>query len=325
MKNLETTFAGMNLRNPFIVSSSSLTNTPDKNLRWEEAGAGAVVLKSLFEEEIEAESESMILGMHTEESDYLHTYYRAGRLDNYLKLIAQSKKKCSIPIVASINCFRNSEWTEFAFHIANAGADALELNLMSICLDDDYVYGSYEQRQLEIVKQIKQMVDIPVIVKLGRNFTNPLPLIKQFYVNGVDAVVLFNRMASLDIRIDKFAYTHGEIWGHASDLYEVLRWVGVISARIPSIDLGASGGVVDGEAMVKILLAGAMTAEVCTALYREGTPMIKNTLDFLDSWMKKNHYTSVNQFCGLMNAKDEHASDRFERIQFFKNYSLRDD
>jgi dihydroorotate dehydrogenase (fumarate) len=325
MKCLETTFAGMNLRNPFIVSSSSLTNTPEKNLRWEEAGAGAVVLKSLFEEEIEAESESMVLGRHTEESDYLYTYYRAGRLDHYLKLIAQSKKKCSIPVIASINCFRNSEWTDFAFHIANAGADALELNIMSLCSDEDYVYGSYEHRHIEILKQIKQTVDIPVIIKLGHNFTNPLPLVKQLYANGVAAVVLFNRMVSLDIHIDKLTYTHGNIGGHVSDLYEVLRWMGIISTHIPSLNLAASGGVADGEALVKAILAGASAVEVCTALYRNGAPIIGATLEFLSEWMKKNHYTYVSQFRGLMNAGKEQANDRFERVQFFKNYSLRDD
>lgn len=325
MKHLEVSFAGLNLRNPFIVSSCSLTNTVEKNLRWEEAGAGALVLKSLFEEEIEAESASMEQGIHTEEADYLCNYYRANRLEHYLQLIAQTKKKCSIPVIASINCFRNSKWTDFAFHIANAGADALELNVMSVCSDDDYVYGSYEQRHIEIVKRIKRTVDIPVIVKLGRNFTNPIPLIKQLYAHGVAAVVLFNRMASMDIRVDKLTYTYGDIWGHPSDLYEVLRWTGITSAHIPSLDLAASGGVVDGEAMVKSLLAGASAVEVCTSLYHNGPSVINGMLEYLANWMQSHHYTSIDQFRGLMNAHQQYPSDRFERVQFFKNYSLRDD
>ena len=325
MKQLGVSFAGLNLRNPFIVSSSGLTNTPEKNCKWEEAGAGAVVLKSLFEEEIEAVSDSVKQGSHSEESDYLQTYYRAGRLDDYLNLIAQSKKLCSIPIIASINCFRNSEWTDFAFHLANVGADALELNIMSVCSGDDYVYGSYEQRHIDIVKQIRRTVDIPLIVKLGRNFTNPMPLIKQLYAQGVSAVVLFNRMAAFDVRIDKIAYTHGDIWGHVSDLQEVFRWTGIVSARIPSLSIAASGGVLDGTALIKSILVGASAVEVCTALYQNGASVINKMLSSLGQWMQENHYTSVDQFRGLMNAQNGYASDRFERVQFFKHYSLKND
>lgn len=325
MNHLEVSFAGLTLRNPLIVSSSGLTDTVDKNLRWEAAGVGAVVLKSLFEEEIEAESASQHQGMHTEESDYLQTYYRAGRLERYLELIAQSKRKCSIPVIASINCYHKSEWTDFSFHIANAGADALEVNVMSVCSDEDYVYGSYEQRHIEIVRQIRRTTDIPLIVKLGRNFTNPLPMVKQLYANGVEAVVLFNRMAALDIHIDKPSYAHGNIWGHPSDLYEVLRWTGLVSARIPSLHIAASGGVTDGAAMIKALLAGASAVEVCTALYQNGPSIVNGMLETLSSWMQSHRYTSVDQFRGLLNAREESTLNRFERVQFFKNYSLKSD
>jgi dihydroorotate dehydrogenase (fumarate) len=143
MKRLETNFAGLNLRNPFIVSSCNLTNSPEKNKRWEEAGAGAVVLKSLFEEEIEAEADWMQEGVHAEEWDYLKTYQRAHRLDEYLKLIRDTKAVCSIPVIASINCSRLTEWTEFAKQIEQAGADALELNIMSVCTEVDAGYGSF--------------------------------------------------------------------------------------------------------------------------------------------------------------------------------------
>ena len=143
MKRLETTFAGLKLKNPFIVSSSNLTNSADKNKRWEEAGASAVVLKSLFEEEIEAEAGWMQDGAHAEEQDYLFYYHRAHRLDEYLKLIKETKTQCTIPVIASINCYRLTEWTDFAKQIEAAGADALELNIMSVCSELDYEYGAY--------------------------------------------------------------------------------------------------------------------------------------------------------------------------------------
>ena len=203
MKHLETLYAGLKLKNPFIVSSCSLTNSPERNKKWEDAGASAVVLKSLFEEEIEAELAQAQQEAHAEELDYLKTYYRAHRLENYLQLIRDTKKVCTIPVIASINCYRKSDWTNFARHIQEAGADALELNIMSVCSGLHDVYGTYEHEHIEILKQVKSVVDIPVIVKLGRNFTNYVPLIDQLYANGAAAVVLFNRMVTFDINIEK--------------------------------------------------------------------------------------------------------------------------
>ena len=321
MKYLETSFGGLVLRNPFIVSSSGLTDTAEKNRKWEEAGAGAVVLKSLFEEEIEAEWASVQQESHAEEADYLQAYYQAHRLDNYLQLIARSKECCSIPVIASVNCFSLSHWTDFAVRMEEAGADALELNIMSLPSDLDYAYGSYEQRHIDILRQVKRTVGIPVIVKLGRNLTNPIPLISQLSANGASGVVLFNRMASLDIRLEPLALTHGSIWGHPSDLCEVLRWTGLASAQVPHIPIAASGGVADGEAMVKALLAGASAVELCTVLYRGGAPVIGEALDFLRTWMKKNGCKSLSQFRGQMNARRENALERFERVQFFKRFS----
>ena len=202
MNKLRTTFAGLNLKNPFIVSSSNLTNSAQKNKKWEDAGAGAIVLKSLFEEEIEAEADWMNAGAHAEELDYLQAYHRAHRLDEYLHLIKETKALCTIPVIASINCYRLTEWTDFAKQIEQAGADALELNIMSIPTDVDYEYGAFEREHIEIAKKIKQTVSIPFIVKLGKNLTNPLPLIHQLYAQGAAGVVLFNRMVTPDIHLD---------------------------------------------------------------------------------------------------------------------------
>jgi dihydroorotate dehydrogenase (fumarate) len=325
MKHLETLYAGLKLKNPFIVSSCSLTNSAERNKKWEDAGASAVVLKSLFEEEIEAELAQAQQEAHAEELDYLKTYYRAHRLENYLQLIRDTKKVCTIPVIASINCYRKSDWTNFARHIQEAGADALELNIMSVCSGLHDVYGTYEHEHIEILKQVKSVVDIPVIVKLGRNFTNYVPLIDQLYANGAAAVVLFNRMVTFDINIEKLAYAQGNALGQSNDLSEVLRWTGLVSARVPRLDIAASGGVTDGASLVKALLAGASAVEVCSALYWNGAGCIQDMLHFLQEWMERHDYQSVSQFRGLLNARKENALDMFERTQFFKNYSLRDE
>ena len=320
MKRLETTFAGLKLRNPFIVSSSNLTNSAQKNKKWEDAGAGAIVLKSLFEEEIEAQAEWMNEGTHAEELDYLQTYQRAHRLEEYLNLIKETKAVCTIPVIASINCFRLAEWTEFATQMEKAGADAIELNIMSVIADVDYEYGSFEREHIEIVKKIKQQVKIPVIVKLGKNLTNPLPLIHQLYANGASGVVLFNRMVTPDINLKTLSYGRGEVLGSSTDLYESLRWIGLASDAVPKLSYVASGGVVNGESMVKALLAGASAVEVCSVLYRRGASPVQEMLDFLYTWMEKHNFKHISEFKGKLNARNQGSAAAFERSQFFKQY-----
>ena len=320
MANLDTYIGGVQLKNPFIVSSCNLTNSAKKNRKWEDAGVGAVVLKSLFEEEIEAEAGWMQEGIHAEEWDYLKTYQRAHRLDEYLKLVRDTKTVCTIPVIASINCFRLAEWTEFAKQIERAGADALELNIMSICSELDDESGVFERRQVEIVKKIKESVTLPIIVKLGKNLTNPLLLVHQLYANGVSSVVMFNRMASPDISLKDMSYGKGEILGNTSDLYEPLRWIGLSSHQVPKMAYILSGGVADGTSMVKALLVGASAVEVCSALYREGTGVVKNMLSFVEEWMEANGYERISEFRGMMNAGKTGGGTAFERSQFFKTY-----
>ena len=320
MKRLETTFAGLKLKNPFIVSSCNLTNSAEKNKKWEDAGVGAVVLKSLFEEEIEAEADWMNDGTHAEELDYLQTYQRAHRLEEYLRLIKETKAVCTIPVIASINCYQLTGWTDFAKQIQQAGADAIELNIMSVCSELDYEYGAYERLHIDIVQKIKQVVSLPIVVKLGRNLTNPMPLIHQLYAHGVAGVVLFNRMASPDFNIDTLKFANAEALGHPSDLYESLRWVGLASERVPALSYAASGGVTDAASLVKALLAGASAVEVCSALYRHGVPQVQEMLAFLSEWMAQHNFKKISDFKGLMNAQKTGSASAFARSQFFKQF-----
>ena len=320
MKRLETTFAGLKLKNPFIVSSCNLTNSAEKNKKWEDAGVGAVVLKSLFEGEIEAEADWVNDGTHAEELDYLQTYYRAHRLEEYLRLIKETKALCSIPVIASINCYQLTGWTDFAKQMQQAGADAIELNIMSVCSELDYEYGAYERLHIDIVQKIKQVVSLPIVVKLGRNLTNPMPLIHQLYAHGVAGVVLFNRMAAPDFNIDTLKFANAEALGHPSDLYESLRWVGLASERVPALSYAASGGVTDGASLVKALLAGASAVEVCSALYRHGVPQVQEMLAFLSEWMAQHNFKKISDFKGLMNAQKTGSASAFARSQFFKQF-----
>jgi len=320
MNRLETTFAGLKLKNPFVVSSSNLTNSAQKNKKWEDAGAGAVVLKSLFEEEIESEADWMNEGIHSEELDYLQVYQRAHRLDEYINLIKETKAVCTVPVIASINCFRLTEWTEFAKQIEQAGADAIELNIMSVNTEIEGEYGTFERLHIEILDKIKQTVSLPVIVKLGKNLTQPLRLVHQLYAHGASGVVLFNRMVTPDINLKTMSYGRGEVLGNPVDLYESLRWIGLASDRIPKLSYAASGGVQDGESMIKALLVGASAVEVCSVLYKEGTDALVEMLRTLEAWMEANGYEQISDFKGLMNAGKTGGGVAFERTQFFRHY-----
>lgn len=299
MTDLKTTFAGLSLRNPIIISSSGLTNSAGKNKRLAEAGAGAIVLKSLFEEQIMLEADQLKdPAFYPEASDYLEEYIREHKLAEYLTLIKESKKECSIPIIASINCYSDSEWVDFAKQIQEAGADALEINILALQSDVQYTYGSFEQRHIDILRHIKQTVTIPVIMKLGDNLTNPVALIDQLYANGAAAVVLFNRFYQPDINIENMEQVSGEVFSTSADLATPLRWIGIASSVVNKIDYAASGGVANPEAVVKAILAGASAVEVCSAIYQNTNAFIGESTRFLSAWMERKGFKNIAQFKG---------------------------
>lgn len=321
MTDLKTTFAGLQLKNPIIISSSGLTNSAGKNKKLDEAGAGAIVLKSLFEEQIFMEADQLKDFSYSEGNDYLADYIREHKLSEYLELIRESKKVCDIPIIASINCYTDTEWIDFAKHIEEAGADALEINILALQSDIQYKYGSFEQRHIDILSHIKRVVKLPIIMKLGDNLTNPVTLIDQLYANGAAAVVLFNRFYQPDIDIEKMEHISGSVFSNASDLSKTLRWIGIASAMVEKIDYAASGGIHNPEAVVKAILAGASAVEVCSAIYQNTNMYIGEMTRFLPTWMERKGFKSIAQFKGKLNAKDIQGINMWERTQFLKYFS----
>lgn len=322
MATLETTFAGLKLKNPIIVSSSGLTDSAAKNRKLSEAGAGAIVLKSLFEEQIMMEADWQgDPNMYPEGSDYLVGYIREHKLGEYLTLIKESKKECSIPVIASINCYQNADWVDFASKIEEAGADALEINILALQTDAEYTYGSFEQRHIDILSHIKKTVKIPLIMKLGDNLTNPIALVNQLYANGAAAVVMFNRFYQPDINIEKITQVPGNVFSNEADLSKSLRWVGIASATVSNLDYAVSGGIHSPEGVVKAILAGASAVEVCSALYQNSASVIGEYTQFLNLWMDCKGMTNINQFKGMLNTKDLKGINIFERTQFLKYFS----
>lgn len=323
MDRLKTTFANLTLNNPLVISSCGLTNKAENNARFADAGAGAIVLKSVFEEQISRETEHLAqAGSHSEESDYMSAYLRAGMLNEYLELIRKSKSLCNIPIIASINCNRLGEWATFTQSIEEAGADALELNVMSISNEVDYRYGDFEQRHIEILKSVHKSTHLPIIVKLGNNVSNPVHLIDQLHAYGAAGCVLFNRFYHPDIDTERMEFTSGHIFSEAADLSNALRWTGLASAAVKNMDYAISGGIQDGNDIVKAVLTGASAVEVCSALYKHGEAWIGNSLREMEAWMEKHGYESMASFRGKLNAGDAAHADKLERTQFLKYFGM---
>jgi len=322
MNNIQTTFAGLTLRNPIIVASSGLTNSIEKNKKWAEAGAGAIVLKSLFEEQISLESQhgEKNLHSHSEGLNYYTAYFKGHKLTEYLDLIKGSKQEAKIPIIASINCYEDASWVDFAKEIEAAGADALEINLLALSSDIDYQYGTFEQYHLDVLTHLEKVVKIPIIMKLGRFLTSPVALAKQLHLAGASAVVLFNRYYQPDIDIDTLEHTLGNRFSSPSDFTEPLRWTGILSACV-DIDIAVSGGIASPESIIKSILAGASVVEVCSALYKNGPSFIKESLTKLDEWMSQKNFKDINSFKSTLNATNVEGINRFERSQFLRYFS----
>ena len=321
MANLKTTFAGLSLDNPIIISSSGLTNSADKIKKLEEAGAGAVVLKSVFEEQINMHAGSLSGYGAPEADDYLSAYVRSHALNEHISVITEAKKACKIPIIASINCYSDSEWEDFAILMEQAGADAIEINILSLQTSKEYVPGSFEQSHIDILRHIKKNVKIPIIMKLGTNITNPIALIDQLRANGAAAVVLFNRFYQPDINIDNMTFTSTNILSSPCELADRLRWTAIASAEVEKMDYAVSGGVHCGNGIVKSILSGATAVELCSVIYEKGNKYIATMKQELNDWMDKNGYKTISQIKGKMNAKAEGEVTPFERTQFMRYFS----
>lgn len=321
MAQLKTTFAGLELKNPVIISSSGLTDSVEKIKQLETAGAAAVVLKSVFEEQIQMQAGHMQGYGSPEAGDYLNAYIRSHTLDGHIRLIKDAKAMCGIPVIASINCYSNDEWVDFARLMEKAGADAIEINILSLQMEKDYVPGSFERQHTAILDHVRKAVGIPVIMKLGGNFTNPVMLVNQLHAHGAAGVVLFNRFYQPDIHIGTLTFGTAEVTSSPHELADRLRWTAIASAAVPQMDYAVSGGVHNGESLIKAILAGACAAEVCTTVYRHGPQIIEKMLDRLTEWMDGKGFGTLAQFKGRMNAQAVGDTNPFERTQFMKYYS----
>ncbi|MDA3911808.1 MAG: dihydroorotate dehydrogenase-like protein [Bacteroidales bacterium] len=323
MTNITTKFLGLELKSPVVVSSSGLTKSVESLKEMESYGAGAVILKSLFEEQINVEAGRLISQSHDypEAEDYIRGYAKHNSVDEYLKLIRDAKANVKIPVIASINCVSSKDWTGFAKKIQDAGADALELNINIIPQNGNVESLNIESKYYDIVEKVLEEIDIPLAVKIGPHFTNIMRLVKQLQFRGVKAVTLFNRFYEPEINIDKMEMVSASVFSKDTDIRHSLRWVGMVSGSIKNIEIAASTGIHDGGAVVKQLLAGAQVAQVCSVLYKKGAKQIKILNDEVKTWMQEHNFENIEDFRGKMSWENIPDSQIYMRSQFMKYFS----
>lgn len=331
MPDISVEYLGLKLANPLIVASSGLTRNAKLIKQCEDAGAGAVVMKSIFEEDIRHRDKTFkdTLFMHSEASGYFDA--RVGLIygaQDYCQEIKKAKDTVSIPVIASVNCAEPRWWLDYAVQLEGAGADAIELNLSVPSIDLEFSAQECEATFREIVSAVRAQVNIPVAVKMSGQLTAPQNLAHKLVEAGADALVLFNRQSGLDIDLKKrlaFSSKGDQGLSNPHNIYYPLRWIAILHKLIPEVRLSASGGVHSGDAFVKYILAGATTVQVCSLLYRKGLKEIPALLDTLTAYLKRQDVEAVGEIIGSVTTDlpiGTREQQRMEYIQLSKGHYL---
>lgn len=328
MVDLTTKYLGLTLKNPLIPSACTLSNKVDGIKKMEDAGASAIVLESLFEEQIRADSEDFETGLEhgTESFAEALTYfpkpseYRLGP-EMYLKHIQEAKAAVKIPVIASLNGTSVGGWTEYAKDIQQAGADALELNIYYIPTDLSITGAQVEQTYIDILKAVKKSVTIPVAVKLSPFFSNMGNMAKRLDEAGADALVMFNRFYQPDINLENLEIEHSILWSTPQARRLPLRWVAILYGRVKA-QLAGTSGIHNAQDVLKMLMAGASVTQLCSVLYKQGLDQIRVIEREMVRWMEEHEYESVKQMQGSLSQKNCPDPSAFERAQYMKALTI---
>ncbi len=322
--DLSTHYLGLNLKNPIVPSASPMSKSVGSVRLMEDYGASAVVLFSIFEEQIRHESKEMYhhLTYHAESYAEATSYfpeagdYHSGP-EEYLEHIRKLKESVSIPIIGSINGVTDGGWVEYAKLIEQAGADALELNVYYIPTDVNMTSDDIEQTYFDIVKDVRNQVKIPIAVKLSPFFTSIPNVAQRLEKIGVNGLVLFNRFYQPDINLESLNVEPGVILSNSDALRLPLRWIAILHKKVKA-DLAASTGVHSPEDVLKLTMAGADVTMMCSALLRHGAKKIREVLTGVQQWMVEHEYASLNDMRGSMSHHSVADPSSFERANYMK-------
>ena len=322
MADLSTRYLGLELRNPIIVSSSGLTRTVEGVQRCEAAGAGAVVLKSIFEEQIESRVAELLASSsevpwQVEADEYMSRYGRDSAVDEYLRLIRDAKSRVAIPVIASINCVSSGAWTDFAARVEQAGADALELNVFLLPSDPRREGAAYEELYFELARNVSKQLSIPVSLKVGPYFSGFARTMADLSRTGIRGLVLFNRFFRIDFDIESLALVPGDLLSTPEESVVPLRWISILYGKV-QCDLAATTGIHSGEGAVKQILAGAAAVQICSVLYREGPEHIGAMLRQMDDWMRRHDFPDIHEIRGRLSQGRTGNRAAYERVQFMQ-------
>ncbi|MBD3236041.1 MAG: dihydroorotate dehydrogenase-like protein [Candidatus Eisenbacteria bacterium] len=320
--DLSVRYLGLSLENPLIVGSCGLTGSIEGIEECARAGAGAVVLKSLFEEQISHEvarlsADSAASAWHPEAAEYIEAYGWEDAVGRYLDLIRTAKRSVGIPIIASVHCVSPGSWLEFAKRVADEGADALELNAFVLPSDSRRSGPENEQVYFDLVREVRARVALPIALKIGPFFSSLSQMIERLSRSGVAGLVLFNRFQQPDIDIEKMQLSSAPPFSSPSELALPLRWIALM-ANVAPCDLAATTGIHDGAGVIKQLLAGANAVQLASALYRHGPEHLGTILGDVRAWMERHEFVSIDAFRGRLAHDPAHNAAAYERVQFMK-------
>jgi len=324
MANLKTTYLGLELDNPIIVGSSELCNTVEHVVNMEKAGAGAVVIKSLFEEQImmdiDAERTNNMTGSYDHVENYVGYYLKKHSIDKHLKLVKDAKAAVNIPVIGSINCVSSSEWMDYAKKFEEAGADALEINLFIMPANVEMNGDEIEKIYMDIATQLPEKLNIPVSLKLSSYFSGMANFFVKLSKTDIKGMVLFNKFYSPVINIEDEKLISHTVFSKPNDNSHTLRWTGILSGKV-DCDLIASTGIHTGSDVISNILVGANAVQMVSSIFINGEGQIAKVKKELSTWMDKKGYENLSDFRGKLSQAAQKNPMLFERAQFMKYFS----
>jgi dihydroorotate dehydrogenase (fumarate) len=323
--NTHTKYLGLDIESPIIAGSCGLTNDIEHLKQLEAAGAGAVIIKSVFEEQIIFDIKRNLSMMAPTDNygmsyEYVASHVADDSLGKYFDLIREAKRQLHIPVIGSINCYSFENWMTYTQRFQEAGCDALELNMAILPYETTLSYEDVDRLFSDIINTLKKSVSIPVSIKVSQNFTDMANFMQRLSWMGINGITMFNKPLNVDIDVNTMQLHHAPSLSSPDELYNTLRWVAILCKKL-RCDISASTGVHTADDVVKMLLAGAGTVQVVSCLYKNGVDYMRTLNDGLQAWMKSKGYDSVDQFRGMLAVKNNEQASMFFRTQFMKHFA----
>lgn len=321
----KTKYLGLEIDSPVVVGSCGLTNDINNLQKIEEAGAGAVIIKSVFEEQIIYDIKRNLSMMAPTDSygmsyEYVASHVSDDSLGKHFDLIKEAKKRLHIPVIGSINCYSFENWMTYTQRFQEAGCDALELNMAILPYETSLSSEDVDRLFSNIINTLRKSVSIPVCVKVSQNFTDMANFMQRLSWMNINGITMFNKALNVDIDVDKMELTHAPSLSSPDEIYNTLRWVAILSNKL-RCGISASTGVHSANDVVKMLLAGAETVQVVSCLYKNGIDYLRVLNDGLRKWMSEKGFESISQFRGKMAVKANDEASMFFRTQFMKHFA----